>query len=131
VVKRQAFVQVPPAQLFGPDAVALHGRLDHVLLVQSHDHEDVTTERIDGATVASAMRPSLEDERRPLLELHRQFRFLFPDRRCPAVDDAAGAERELLDRYLRERTAHVLRHPYPMRVASLAGPVESVLAGAG
>ena len=40
--RRQAYVQVPPARLFGEDAIALHGRLDHVLFVASHDRDDVS-----------------------------------------------------------------------------------------
>ncbi len=38
-------------------------------------------------------------------------------------------ERELLEKLLADRPAHVLRHPYPMQVGSLVAPVESVLGG--
>jgi hypothetical protein len=129
VVRRQAYVQVPPARLFGEDAIALHGRVDHVFLVQSHDRDDVVVEPMDGAAVAAHMLPSLEDERGPFLQLYRQFRFLFPDRRSPVVEDAVRMERELLEKLLADRPAHVLRHPYPMQVGSLVAPVESVLGG--
>jgi hypothetical protein len=129
VLRRQAYVQVPPAQLFGDEAIALHGRVDHVLLVQSHDRDDVVIERTDGAAVAAHMLPSLEDERTPFLQLYRQFRFLFPDRRSPVVDDAVRTEQGLLAAALADRPAHLLRHPYPMRVDSLVAPVESLLDG--
>lgn len=130
VVRRQAYVQVPPARLFGEDAIALHGRLDHVLLVASHDRDEVTVEPVSGATVAAHMRASLEEERSPFLQVYRQFRFLFPERRSVVVEEACAIERRLLDAFLTDRPAHLLRHPYPIRLESLVAPVESVLQGA-
>jgi hypothetical protein len=127
VVRRQAYVQVPPARLFGEEAIALHGRVDRVLLVTSHDRDDVTVEPIAGATVAARMRASLEEERSSFLQAYRQFRYLFPDRRSPVVDEAAAIEHELLERALAHRPAFLLRHPYPVRFDRLVGPVESVL----
>jgi hypothetical protein len=127
VLRRQAYVQVPPARLFGEDALALHGRVDHVLFVASHDSDDVTLEPIAGASVAAHMLASLEEERGPLLQVYRQFRFLFPERRAAAIEEAATTERRLLERYLGERPAHVLRHPYPVDLDSLVGPIETVV----
>jgi len=127
VVRRQAYVQVPPARLFGEESIALHGRVDRVLLVTSHDRDDVTVEPIAGATVAARMRASLEEERSPFLQAYRQFRFLFPDRRSPVVDEAATIEHGLLERALAHRPAFLLRHPYPVRFDRLVEPVEAVL----
>jgi hypothetical protein len=87
----------------------------------------VSIEPVDGAEVAGRMRASLEDERSPLLQLYRQFRFLFPDRRADVLEEAPAIEHRLLEKYLTGRPAHLLRHPYPMDVESLVGPVESVL----
>ena len=127
VLRRQAHVQVPPSRLFGEDAIALHGRVDHVLFVVSHDRDDVSIDPIDGASVAGHMLASLEEERTPILAVYRQFRFLFPERRVAAIEDAASIERRLLEAYLSDRPAHVLRHPYPVDLTSLVGPVETVL----
>jgi hypothetical protein len=129
VVRRQAFVQVPPARLFGDAAIALHGKLDHVLLVTSSDRDEVTIEPLPGASVAARMAASLEEERNAFLQLYRQFRYLFPERRSTAVEEAAAVERRLLEARLADRPAHLLRHPYPVRLESLVAPVESVLDG--
>jgi hypothetical protein len=128
VLRRQAYVQVPPAQLFGADALALHGRVDHVLFVVSHDRDEVSVEPIAGGSVAGHMLASLEEERGPLLAAYRQFRFLFPDRRSGAIDDAPAIERRLLQQYLGDRPAHLLRHPYPVDLGSLVEPVHTALA---
>jgi hypothetical protein len=128
VLRRQAYVQVPPARLFGDDALALHGRVDHVLFVASHDRDHVTIQPIAGAEIAAHMLASLEEERGPLLEVYRQFRFLFPERRAEAIEEARATEARLLGRYLADRPAHVLRHPYPVDLGSLVAPVEAMLA---
>ena len=127
VLQRQAHVQVPPARLFGAGSVALHGRLDHVVLVASHDRDDVTIEPVTGANVADRMLASLEDERSPFLQLYRQFRFLFPRVSAPVVDDAAATERRLLHERIGDRQASLLRHPYPVRLDSLVAPIEALL----
>jgi hypothetical protein len=127
VVRRQAYVQVPPARLFGEEAIALHGRLDHVLLVASSDRDGVDLEPVDGETVAAHMRASLEEERSPFMQVYRQFRYLFPDRRSAMVEDAAAIEEGLLVQRLAGRPAHLLRHPYPVDLESLVTPVESVI----
>jgi hypothetical protein len=127
VLRRQAHVQVPPAQLFGAEAVALHGHLDHVVLVESHDRDDVTIEPVPGSTVADRMLASLEDERAPFLQLYRQYRFLFPRSQAAAVLEAADRERSLLHARLGSRPAHLLRHPYPVRLDSLVPPIQGLL----
>jgi hypothetical protein len=127
VVRRQAYVQVPPGRLFGEDAIALHGRLDHILLVMSHDRDEISIEPVPGATVAAHMRASLDEERSPFMQVYRQFQFLFPERSSPVVEEALAIERRLLDQLLTDRPAHLLRHPYPVGLESLVGPVESVL----
>jgi hypothetical protein len=129
VVQRQAYVQVPPARLFGEDAIALQGRLDHVLLVESAEQDDVTVEPLPGSTVAARMRASLEDERSSFMEAYRQFRYLFPERRSPVVEDAGATEERLLRSLFDHRPAHLLRHPYPVDLPSLVDPIESLLAG--
>jgi hypothetical protein len=118
---------VPPAQLFGKDAISLHGRLDHVLLVASSDRDEVTIDPVDGTDVAAHMRASLDEERSPFLQAYRQFRYLFPSRRSAVVEEASTVERDLLRRFLADRPAHLVRHPYPVDLQSLVAPVESVL----
>jgi hypothetical protein len=127
VLRRQAYVQVPPARLFGEDAIVLHGSVDRVLLVTSHDRDDVSIEPVTGATVSERMRASLEEERSPFLQSYRQFRFLFPDRYSPVVEEASTIERGLLEGSLADRPAFLFRHPYPVRFDRLVPPVEAVL----
>ncbi len=127
VIRRQAYVQIPPAQLFGSEAVVLHGRLDALLLLASHEASAVTVKPIDAAHVGRRMLASLAEERAPFLAHYRQFRFAFPDRRSDVVENAGAMEQELFDRLLAGRTAHIVRHPYPVRLDSLVPPIASAL----
>ena len=127
VLRRQAYVQVPPERLFGADAVSLRGRMDVVLLLASHDRPDVTVEPIDGTEVARRMQASLAEERAPFMAAYRQFRFAFPDKRSDVVEGAAQTERDLLDQVFGDRRAHFVRHPYPVSLESLAQAIEPVL----
>ena len=127
VVRRQAYVQVPPAELFGIEAIARSGRFDTLLFLAGHDRDAVTVDRVDAADVGHRMHASLEEERGPFMAHYRQFRFAFPDLRSETVERAAEIERSLLDQLFADRAAHVVRHPYPVRLDSLFGPIEAVL----
>lgn len=130
VIARQAYVQVPPAELFGSGAIALRGRLDHFLLLASHDAETVTHEEVDAAFVGRRMLASLEEERAPFMAAYRQWCFAFPDRRSSTVERAGELEQLLIDKVLAGRRAHLVKHPYPVELTSLVAPVESILAAA-
>lgn len=127
VLQRQAYVQVPPAELFGPQRMTLHGRVDIVVLALSHDAANIRIEHVDGAEIAARMLASLAEERAPFLSVYRQFRFAFPHRPCPAIEAAAEAEEKLLNHHLAGRRAYLLRHPYPVDLVDLTSPIESVL----
>lgn len=127
IIGRQAFVQVPPVELFGEHAVALQGRLDQFLLLASHAGDEVTVEVADSQLIGRRMLASLEDERAPFMAAYRQFRFAFPDRTSPTVECAAELERALIEKILADRTTHVVRHPYPFDVDDLVAPIESIL----
>ncbi|MGH8894604.1 MAG: hypothetical protein ACRDWY_15065, partial [Actinomycetes bacterium] len=127
VLRRQAYRQVPPADLFGPDGTIPEARLDALLLVTSHDQADVVVEPVPGAVVAAMMRASLLEERSAFLAHYRQFRFAFPDRSSDVVERAEAIEAELLRSLFAGRDAYQLKHPYPFDLDALTRPVASVL----
>lgn len=127
VLRRQAYRQVPPADLFGPGGTVERARMDAVLLVRSHDDPAVTAEPVEGAVVADVMRASLTEERSAFLADYRQFRFAFPDRSSDVVERAEEIEAKLLTRLFAGRPAYRIGHPYPMRLADLVPPVRTAL----
>lgn len=127
VVGRQAYVQVPPAHLFGSDSVVLQGRLDALLLLAIHDRDEIDVQAVSAAQVGRRMLASLEEERASFMACYREFLFAFPGRRSAAVDAAPARERELMDGLVRDRLAHVVRHPYPVALKRLIEPIAAVL----
>jgi hypothetical protein len=113
IVGRQAYLQVPPAELFGADRVSLRGRLDAVVLVMSHDEPGIVTRPVDPGEVTQRMKASLEEERAPLMTHYRHFRYAFPDRANPVIDNAAELESKLLASLLDDRPSAKVLHPHP------------------
>jgi len=119
LLERQLHVDAAPARLFGAGRLAPAGTPDRVFLMRSWAAPEVRVTPVDGGAVAAAMAFSLQYERAPLLASYQQFRFAFPDRANPLIEDAPRRERALLDRLLAGRAAHAVDHPYPVRLEAL------------
>jgi hypothetical protein len=113
IVARQAYRQVPPAELFDNRTVAGPVQLHEVVLAQSWSRDDVVLEPITGDEVAARMVHSLAYERLPLTMVYDQFRFAFPGRWSRTIERASEIEGRLLTELLHGRPAHRLAHPYP------------------
>jgi hypothetical protein len=130
ILERQAYLQLPPAELFGQDRVSLHGRLDVVVLVMSQEADETNSRRADPQEVAERMRASLEEERHPLMTYYRHFRYAFPGRENPLLANAAELEAKLLEAALRDRPCVAISHPYPCDIRSLGETVLAAVASA-
>jgi hypothetical protein len=113
ILRRQSYLQVPPADLFGADKVALEGRLDAVVLVMSHEEPGIVIRPVDPGEITQRMKASLEDERAPLMTHYRHFRYAFPDRAGAVIDNAAELESKLLTALLDGRPCAKVLHPHP------------------
>jgi hypothetical protein len=119
LLERQLHVDVAPTRLFDAPAIALSGGFDRLFLMHSWEEPEIRVEPVSGEEVGARMAASLEHERAPLTACYEQFRFAFPDRASPVIEDAARRERELLERLLSGRAAHQVDHPYPVRLEGL------------
>jgi hypothetical protein len=119
LLERQLHVDAAPSRLFDPDAIALSVGFDRLFLMRSWEEPDVRVDPVDGAEIAARMGFSLQHERAPLIACYEQFRFAFPDRVNPLIEQAPERERALLDRFLGGRAAHAVDHPYPVRLDAL------------
>ena len=119
LLDRQRQVDVAPARLFDAAGIAPSAPLDRVFLMSSWEHADIRVQPVDGAEVAARMAFSLQHERAPLTACYEQFRFAFPDRVNPLIEQAPERERALLERVLGGRAAMAVDHPYPVALAAL------------
>ena len=124
LVQRQAYLQIPPVDLFGAQNVHLHGRLDAALLVLSHESAAYDVRPAESGELSARMAASLTTERAQFLDHYQQFCFAFPEHRNPSVDGVETAERDLLTERLDRVPASTVLHPYPCDVAELARVVD-------
>ena len=127
LVERRARVDVGPHDLFGAEACSSEGPFDTLLLVGNHTTSEVTVRRIDADEVARRMVFSLMYERLDLLEAYLKFRFAFPDRRNPLIEDAESLQRDALHRVLAGKDAYEVMHPYPAPIPALHAAMAAVV----
>ncbi|MBA3233914.1 MAG: hypothetical protein H0T17_08215 [Propionibacteriales bacterium] len=123
ILDRQAYLQIPPEELFGPGAVALQGRLDVVVLVVSHESAETIAEAVGRSEVSGRMAASLADERAAFMDHYRQFQYAFPGLASAAVDSAGEVESHLLSAVLDDHPAAKVLHPHPCDISVLGQTV--------
>ena len=119
LLARQSFITIPPRDLFEPHVAASPAPFDHLFLLASHESNDVRVEPVDPTEVARQMVFSVQEERDRFLSYYRKFRFAFPGRANPLIDESERLQRELLVKALAGKPAHAVFHPYPVRIPSL------------
>jgi hypothetical protein len=127
LVESQRYVHVAPERLFGADRCSLEGPLDVVLLVVSDDGRGVRVDPVDPAEIARRMVFSLEHERLDLREAYLKFRFAFPERSNPLLEESERIQRELLLAALDGKRAYAVYHPYPAPIPQLYEAVAPLL----
>jgi thymidylate kinase len=134
MAERQAYLQVPPQELFGPERVALRAPLDATVLLLSHSSPETTIELVDQAEIADRMTASLAEERARFLAHYRQFRYAVGDRPNPAVDCAGSTEASLLADLFGGGKCAKVSHPSPCDIPALGDAVHcaaTMLTGPG
>jgi hypothetical protein len=119
ILRRQAYVQLPPRFLFGEDRLAADAAPDRVFWMASHDSPDVVVEPVEPLDVARRMVFSLQEERIDLLAAYHRFRFAFPERRNDLLENVEELQREALLRFLDRKETWTVWHPYPVSIAAL------------
>jgi hypothetical protein len=119
LLERQRHVDIAPERLFDHAAVRPSASFDRLFLVASCDDQATVARPADPADIARRMAASLDYERQPLTMAYAQFRFAFPNRRNPLLEEAGQRERALLLEVLAGKPAFAVDHPYPVDLARL------------
>ena len=126
VLERQLHVDVRPSELFGKGQAAMDAPFDRLIFVESHDDESIRVRPIEPDEIARRMEFSLAYERLDFMGYYHKFRFAFPDRVSPLVENAARIERDRLETVLRGKPAFSVSHPYPVSLPALYAAMEPV-----
>ena len=120
---RQAYLQVPPGDLFGAQGMLPTASLDAVVLVLSHEAPQTVVQPAGPGEIGRRMAASLAEERAPLMVHYRQFRYAFPDRSSPLLESAGEIEARLLGERLDHVPSAKVVHPHPCDVHELGRAV--------
>jgi hypothetical protein len=123
LVARQAYLQIPPHEMFGLEHVTLHADLDAVVLLINHDLPKISVMPAGTTEVSGRMLASLAEERAPFRAHYRQFRYAFPERSSGVVETAQATESRLLAALFDGYPAAKVLHPYPCDIAALGRAV--------
>jgi len=126
-LQRQAFADVPAAQLFGAPLGSLDGTLDRVLFTVSHDAPQGVVRRIEAGDVARRMVFAQLHERLDFMAYYLKFRFAFPGAANELIERAEALQRERLAALLAGKKAYAVLHPYPVPLDTLCRAVTPLL----
>ncbi|MGH3032478.1 MAG: hypothetical protein ACRDNE_17280, partial [Gaiellaceae bacterium] len=80
---------------------------------------------LDPLDVARRMVFSHQHERLDFLSYYLKFRFAFPNRINPIIEEAEHLERESLERVLAGKACYAVHHPYPVSIPALFDAMRS------
>lgn len=118
LVERQRYAFLRPAAAFAGGTSPRRSALDHVFFLANADGE-TSVEPVSPAWIADRMVFSMEEERQPLAAFYRQFRFAFPARENPLIEEATAVESDRIRTLLAGRPCHAVFHPYPPSIRRL------------
>ena len=119
LLDRQRYAFLAPHQVFGAEPSALSAPIDRVVFVASSEDARTRLAPVEPSWIADRMVHSLTEERQGLLAAYRRFRFAFPHRANPLIEEAAPLEHARLGALLAERPCFALTHPYPPSIREL------------
>ncbi|MBA2558861.1 MAG: hypothetical protein H0V07_03065 [Propionibacteriales bacterium] len=125
IISRQAYLQIPPEEIFGEGTVALQARFEVAILVVSHEKPEIVIESTGQSELSGRMAASLSDERADFLAHYRQFRYARPETTNAAIDNAEATELALLRNLLDNLPSAKVLHPYPCDITALGRAVVS------
>lgn len=119
LVKQQLYVQVPPEKLFERMANGLTGNPKKIFFVGSHAEHTLNVKQVDPKEVAARMVFSLQEERQEFMSYYMKYRFAFPERSNPLLDQVEEIQRSLLLKVLAGKDTYSVYHPYPVSIPAL------------
>lgn len=112
--KRQLNFRVTPKFIFKEKIYKEKVYPDKVILILSHDSEDIKVESCSIDEVINRMINSHEYEMSTFIQHYSTFKFAFPHLENPFLEKVNKHQRELLKTALAGKEAYKVLHPYPV-----------------
>lgn len=119
LLKLQLNVQVPPGKLFERIASGQTGRPEKIFFVGSTQEQNVFVSPMATEEIAQRMVFSLQEERKDFMSYYLKYRFAFPDRSNPFIEQAEEIQRTILIKVLSGKDSYAVYHSYPVSIPAL------------
>ena len=123
-LERQRRLMIHPARLFQGRMASGITPVDRLFLLLSHAQSTIRVTPITGQEVARRMAHSNQVELLYFQEFYQAFRFAFPERVNPFLEEVPARQAAGLARALADKTAYQVVHPYPVSLEALFRAME-------
>lgn len=117
--KKQRHVYISPSKLFGDRATAPAAPFEKLFLTLSHESQDIIVREMSLDAALDKLVYSLMYEWQEFMAYYIQFRYAFPSRANPVIDELEERQRGLLGKILAGKSIYMVHHPHPVPLDSL------------
>ena len=117
--KKQRHVYISPTKLFGDRATAPAAPFEKLFLTLSHKSPDIVVREMPLDAALDKLVFSLMYEWQEFIAYYIQFRYAFPERANPVIDELEKRQRELLATILAGKSIYMVHHPHPVPLDAL------------
>lgn len=119
LIKRRLRIKAKPQEIFGERCHQSKASLDKLFLMVGHQDASIRVKPCDGAMLAQCMVHSNVAEQMHLFETYKAFRFAFPERGNPLMEEFEVRQLSLLQKAFTDKEAYQVLHPYPVSFQEL------------
>ncbi|MBK7377991.1 MAG: hypothetical protein IPJ03_03140 [Ignavibacteriales bacterium] len=117
--KRQLNIRVEPKTVFKTRMLKSKLSLDHIILIMSHDNDEIKVENCSIDEVIDRMINSQNYEIASFVEQYLTFKYAFPNLKNELLENIGTKQMALLNEAFKNKTAHKVVHPYPVSFEKL------------
>jgi hypothetical protein len=117
--KKQRHVYISPLKLFGDCVPMRPAAFQTLFMTLSHERSDIVVEEISVDEALNKLVFSLLYEWQEFITVYIQFRYAFPEKANPLIDDLQDRQRELLASLLKDKQIYAVNHPHPVPLEAL------------
>lgn len=124
--RRQLNIKVEPKEIFKTKILNEKVSLDNIILIMSHQSEEIKVESCDINEVIGRMINSQNYEIASFIEHYMTFKYAFPDHKNALLENLNTINESLLKESFNGKRAFKVLHPYPVSFDKLFDKMKSI-----
>ena len=126
-IRRRRATKIYPQKLFGQEVIKNDSGIDKIIFTVTHRSQEVRVDRMDPVEVAKRMVHSHQHQRLFFQSFYYKYRFSFPERINPLVENAGRMEESALIRVFSGKDAFGFYHPCPVSFKAVFEALDPLL----